>query len=528
MKRAALYARVSTQRQEQEEKIESQIDEIKTRITQDDHTLVEGHVYQDDGYSGTLLARPDLDRLRDDARKGLFDVLYVYDRGRLARIFAHQEVIIEELGDLGIEFVSLHDVAAATPEEQVMQAMQGVFHEFERVKIAERMRRGKMHKVKEGKKLLGYNPPYGYDYVPIQRQGDQKVNGRFVINQAEARVVKKIFQWVGEEGVSMREVIRRLQALGIPPRKQKRPTWTKGPVVRLLQNETYVGKHYYNKTESVVTRRPSNGEKQYHRIKKTSRRVRPRDEWLPVKVPAIVSKEIFKKAQHQLADNVKFAVRNGKHPYLLVGLVYCPCGKRRTGDGPDGKKYYRCTDRLQRFPLPRTCSSSGANAQVLDVTVWNKLVELMTDKKLVRAHAEQWVAKRKVRPTELSEDVQEELKQLSEEEQRYAKAYGEGVMPFETYKDFAENIKQKRKALRAQADEDRKPMTGATLSVEDMVAGTDSWLPKFDFDDRRAVTRRVIKKVIAERDKVTVCGQIPLSQVGFEPIDRHRRSSQRR
>src|SRR3712207_6306730 len=99
MKRAALYARVSTRRQEEEETITTQLVELRERIATDGHLLVEECVYTEDGWTGELLARPALDRLREDARRGLFQVLYVYDRGRLARKFVYQEIVLEELAN---------------------------------------------------------------------------------------------------------------------------------------------------------------------------------------------------------------------------------------------------------------------------------------------------------------------------------------------------------------------------------------------------------------------------------------------
>src|SRR3989337_4397805 len=145
---AALYARVSTAKQEEQETIDSQVNEIRARIATDGHVLPEENVFQDDGWTGEMLVRPGLDLMRDAANEGKFEILYVYDRGRLSRVFAYQEVIIEEITNRGIKFVTLHDIDAVTAEERVLQAMQGVFHEYERVKIAERFRRGKLYKAR--------------------------------------------------------------------------------------------------------------------------------------------------------------------------------------------------------------------------------------------------------------------------------------------------------------------------------------------------------------------------------------------
>jgi site-specific DNA recombinase len=105
MKRAAIYARTSTVKQKEEKTSESQIAEVREAIAKDGNVLLEEHVYIDDGYTGELLERPDLDRMRDAAKEHEFDVLYAYDRGRLSRKFIYQGIILQELEDLGIEFI---------------------------------------------------------------------------------------------------------------------------------------------------------------------------------------------------------------------------------------------------------------------------------------------------------------------------------------------------------------------------------------------------------------------------------------
>src|SRR3989344_4122870 len=177
---AALYARVSTGRQENEATIETQIEEIKQKILSDKNILPPENIFIDNGWTGEIIQRPNLDKLRDAIHANSFQILYVYDRGRIARKFAYQELVIEELEDKNIEFVTLHDVKATTPEEHVLQAMQGVFHEYERVKIVERMRRGKMFKAKSGI-LINGSALYGYNYV----KKTETVPAHYKINQDE-------------------------------------------------------------------------------------------------------------------------------------------------------------------------------------------------------------------------------------------------------------------------------------------------------------------------------------------------------
>ena len=161
---AAMYARVSTEKQENEQTIKSQIEEIRKRIKEDKHILPKENIFIDDGWTGSILERPGLDAMRDAADAGNFQVFYVYDRGRLSRDFYHQEVIIRsELNPKNIQFVTLHDLAGDNPESKLMQSVQGIFHEYEKIKIAERFRRGKLHKAKH--EIINGQALYGYQII---------------------------------------------------------------------------------------------------------------------------------------------------------------------------------------------------------------------------------------------------------------------------------------------------------------------------------------------------------------------------
>src|SRR3989344_1667362 len=108
----ASYSRVSTGLQESEKTIESQIDEILTKVKADGLEIRSDLRFVDNGWPGEMLARPALDRLRDAAKRGEFNVLYVYDLGRLSRTFLDQLILLKELQDLGIKIISLHDINA--------------------------------------------------------------------------------------------------------------------------------------------------------------------------------------------------------------------------------------------------------------------------------------------------------------------------------------------------------------------------------------------------------------------------------
>jgi len=535
MKRAALYARVSTEIQKDEGTISAQINEVKVAIRKDGDILLEDCIYKDEGWSGAFLERPELDRLRQDAKEGKFDIIYVYDRGRLARKFVYQELVIEELASHKVAFKSLHDVNGETIEDHFMGGVMGMFHEYERMKITERFRMGKLNKVRSGN-LLGYMPPYGYDYIPVSGQGLSKKNGQFIINEQEAEVVRMIYQWVGVEGASLREVIKRLYELKIPPRKQKRENWTKGPVSRLLTNETYIGKHYYYKKEAVVPKNPSgrSASKYTHRhTNKTSRRERDKSEWLMVKVPRIIEDDLFEKVQKQLKLNAKHNPRNKKHQYLFSGLIYCACGERRVGDGPDGKKYYRCTARLHSFPLPARCRAGGVNVSVLDTVAWGKLSALLSDPELVKKQIERYTATqiKALQNGPTVAQIRQSLRALDDEERRYARMYGQGMMSADVYKEqMASVIKRRQEAdFFFSKPVDDQVAKLQKINPQDLIEPFAKFLDDIPFEQRLFTVRKIIDKVVATKEEVILCGNIPISpiiqheKVKHEPVYRHRR-----
>ena len=142
---AAIYARVSCEQQSREQTIASQVEALKARVARDGLALEEELCFVDDGYSGGTLVRPALERLRDQAAAGAVDRLYVHCPDRLARKYAYQVVLIDELRRQGIEVVFLNRAIAETAEDDLLLQVQGMIAEYERVKVLERSRRGKRH-----------------------------------------------------------------------------------------------------------------------------------------------------------------------------------------------------------------------------------------------------------------------------------------------------------------------------------------------------------------------------------------------
>ena len=150
----------------------------------------------DEGWSGATLMRPALERLRDAVALGGIDRLYVHSPDRLARKYAYQVLLIDELQRLGVEVVFLNHAMGQTPEDDLLLQVQGMVAEYERAKILERSRRGKRHKAQMGQVSVLAGAPYGYRYVNVHEGAGC---ARYDIVEEHAQVVRQIFHWVGRE-----------------------------------------------------------------------------------------------------------------------------------------------------------------------------------------------------------------------------------------------------------------------------------------------------------------------------------------
>jgi site-specific DNA recombinase len=146
-----LYARVSTEKQEREDTVASQVDLLYKAPTAYGYDIAPTSVFIDEGVSGTRLDRPALDRLRDLVAEGIFEVVLVTVPDRLARRYAYQVLLVEEFTRCGCEVIFVQHGHGVSPEEQMLLQMQGVFAEYERVLIQERTRRGRLFAVRHGR-----------------------------------------------------------------------------------------------------------------------------------------------------------------------------------------------------------------------------------------------------------------------------------------------------------------------------------------------------------------------------------------
>ena len=373
--RVGLYARVSTERQQERGTISSQLDALRAAANSDRHQVVAEFV--DDGYSGARLDRPALDRLRDAAEAGVLDGVLCLCADRLARAYAYQVLILEEFERFGVSVRFLEGPAhGEDPQAKLLVQMQGVIAEYEKAKIAERYRRGKLYRARAGE-IIFWKVSYGHRRVVPAAGGPARIE----VFEPEAEVVREIFRLYVERGLSVRQIALWLRERGIASPTGK-PIWPTSTIDRLLRNEAYIGTMYYNRHESI----PGNGPRGA-RHRKTRQRERPREEWIAIPVPAIIDRDTFERVKHITRDNSQWSPR-GAEPgaWLLRGLVQCGhchvtchCQRMRGRNGIH--RYYHCPnhDVVRAGSDDRRCPERNIRANELDQYVFEQVRQALLD-----------------------------------------------------------------------------------------------------------------------------------------------------
>jgi site-specific DNA recombinase len=365
--KAAIYARVSTERQAERGTIGSQVEALRGHVAAAGDELAAE--YCDDGYSGARLDRPGLDALRDAAEAGLFEVVYCLSPDRLARSYAYQVLILDELARLGacVRFTDAPGLDQDNPQARLLTQVQGVIAEYERAKIGERYRRGKLFRSRAGE-VISRKAPYGYRRIPRSPDGPAHLE----IFEPEAVVVRRIFA-ARAAGTTIRQICRQLNADAVPTPTGRRAVWGTSTINRLLRNEAYIGRVYYNRTEIIPDRRPG----------RRSRQVpRPHDQWIAIPCPAIIAEAAFEAAAQVSYDNAKWSPRRAEPgAWLLRGLVKCgPCGvgtgcHKMRGRNGTWHRYYYCHnhDPVRAGGQDRRCPERNIRADALDEFVFGQI-----------------------------------------------------------------------------------------------------------------------------------------------------------
>ena len=527
MRRAALYARVSTEMQEKEQTIQSQLEAI-TRYAESHRFFTNSALtYTDEGFSGSHLERPALDELRDHAREGRFEAVVVLCPDRLARKYAYQVLLLEEFKKVGAEVHFCERPISDSPDDQLLLQIQGAVAEYERAKILERARRGRLHRARMGE-LGPSRLPYGYRYAPKKYGGD----GRIRVNEEEASLVRQVFEWYAREGETLYGLLGRLNASTWHTRAGRKE-WGATTVLRMLHCQWYIGRAYYNRTRTVRNT-PSDIDNLGKKPAKETVTLRPPAEWILVPVPPILDEELFARVQQRIRENHRFARRRLRQEgvFLLRGLLKCGiCGhayvaetriEDRCRGGEYRYEYYICSMRMAPMPdaVPHRCRNERLRAVGVDEAVWTAVRNLLLDSNEVATQLRYWVERTSTDSPELQQQLQHaerRLQELTRQQDRLLDAYQLGALPLETFRTRMQTLEESRLSAESAVAQFRAEQLTAevartrALGAETVLERLRPALLNTDFATRQLILRLLIERVVVHGQRLEVQLALPVS-----------------
>lgn len=532
MKTAAIYTRVSSEQQKEHKTIGSQVDELLSFAEQQGYVVPDEYVFKDEGYSGAILVRPGLEKVRDLSAEGQIQAILIYSPDRLSRNYAYQVVLMDEFTSYGTEVLFINSPKADTPEEALLLQFQGMISEYERAIIKERSRRGKRFKAKSGVVNVLCGAPYGYNYI----RKTEDAAAYYQINEQEAVVVKEMFRMYTEDFCGIGAVARKFTSEKIPTRKNS-ARWERSVIWAMLRNPAYCGKACYGKTEHAERQRITKPlrAKGGFVVQNGCNREKPREEWIEIPVPAIISQDIFDIAQERLKSNKLRSQRNTKVETLLQGMMVCSeCGYSlyRTYTETSAKNriyYYRCFGSdPYRFEGVRKCNCKPLRQDYLDNIVWQQIVQLLEDPALIRREVEKRVEEtRKASPVlKQKEAILRQRNKLSQSMDKLLDAYQEGLITIgqlrirmpelqkrvNTTEKELENLKNHELALDQRLQ---------YLDAESFTNQLGVNVNQLDIKEKKKILRLLVKEVVIGDDLIDIRHSIPLKEAKKENNDKN-------
>ena len=364
---------------------------------------------------------------------------------------------------------------------------------------------------------MGGYTPYGYRYVARNRESGKRAT--LEVDEAQAAVVRDMFRWLLEEGLSCRGIARRLTELGVQTSRGK-VRWNPSAVNRMLKQEVYRGTFYYHRGEPVE---PSRHVRQdpYRKHRLTGRKLRPREEWIAVPVPAIVDGDTWEAAQRQLRVNfVRSPRHNVRYHYLLRGLIRCPkCGASCVGTFSHGRRHYHCSrnDPLATASGTR-CGAGWVPAEPLEDAVWQAVVGALQQPQVLADEYRRRMAKADVPDAIESERKQGEiaLQRLKAQQDRMTDAYMNEALELPDYKAQMEKLREHRQQVERRLAE-LEHRAESQVRGEDALERLETFcetmargLGDLTFEEKQALLALVVERIVVEAEKVRVEAIIPV------------------
>ena len=500
MNSAAIYARVSSAIQAQEDKtsIDEQITEMEAYCEEKGLRIVAR--YQEVG-KGWSKKRPEFQRMLADAKNGRFDTIVCWKSDRLSRGMYPAAALME--------VVEAHQITLEAVMDAIDMKTFGLMAAIGKIELdnfRERSSMGKRGTAKQGRFPTG-RIPYGY------RTGD---DGKPEVVEEKAEVVRRIYQMYVKEGLGVASIRGWLIDEGIPSPQNAR-VWTKVSIHRLLANTAYKGVWSFGKTRQVST---ESGRRTYER---------PRDTWIDVPVPPLVEEDVWERAQELKKERVQHSKRNTKMFYLLQGMLRCSeCGykfsaitrwvssNRRNGKlytykEETPRRYYRCLGINYRLKCRKR---PFFRAERIEQLVWMEVKKVLQNPNLIMAGIESLDEQDGDGLAEEVAMTERDLRNVQMEEDRAIRLYVSGKITEDQLDHQRKFITERLENLRVRLDEyrvreasggEKRALMESVLAwAEKIGEGLDDLPPQ----QRREVLQLVLDEVTIDRDNSV---RIPLA-----------------
>jgi site-specific DNA recombinase len=522
MKSAAIYARVSSDKQKEENTIASQTAALVEFARKNGYAVLDECVFEDEGFSGASLVRPGLERLRDLAAEGHIAAVLVHAPDRLSRKYAYQVLLMEEFARNGVETIFVKAPKSDSPEDQLLLQFQGMIAEYERAQILERSRRGKRYRARQGQVSVLSGAPYGYRYI---RKTDNTA-AYYQIVEEEAEVVRLVYHRYTVDHLSIGAITRLLNKQGVPTRKRI-SRWERSTVWAMLRNPAYKGTACFGKTELQPRQRVTRPLRMRGGVvsRDSAHHERPRNEWIEVPVPAIVTEETFALAGELLASNKVHAPRRTIEPSISQGMVSCSkCGYGlyRTSTRSSAQKicYYRCLGSdAWRHLNGAVCNNRPVRQDLLDKIIWDEIVRLLEDPRLIDEELKRRLeVAQKASPTQKrQESLQRDLARTRKSMDRLMTAYQEDLLSLDELRNRLPELRQREQAMHAELQsiaaqtQERAAHLRLAETLSAFLSRLRASANSLDVIERQRIVRLLVKEVLVGDDAIVIRHSIPVT-----------------
>ncbi len=436
------YLRASSERQVEEgSSFPRQLESINKAAKRDSLRIPFDLIFFDDGYTGFEFEhRPALLKLRHEIKSRPRAIhLVIEDIDRLSRNADWQQgFLLEELSRASIQ---VHFYI--NPGSQLERYVRGYIAQEGMKKDIERMRMGSIYKAMDGK-VTAKRPRYGYIKTDPR-------DSYYELHPEESKIMRAVYEKIIYDGLTLHKIAKWMNDTQIPTRF-KTGFWTASTLYQLVKSTVYKGVFYANRVYQVKT-----GEYNKDGRPKRTNRIRPRDEWIEVSVPAIVTPEEWQQAQEIMSRNAKRSTRNGKKgKWLLQGISkckHCPeysfLALQQSKD--TWKNYYGCSSRRSEKArmLKTACYSPYVTKEDLERRVWEEIETVIYDPEIIIRRLD------KKNQEELTmsyqaqlEFVNSQLSELAKEKTKYEMAYQRDIYTLDEFEEKMKNIRGKEKSLK--------------------------------------------------------------------------------